>query len=68
MAQEMNNRETATALGLSENTVEAHVSDLLARLGAVDRSSPILETRKQGLLPLGSQLRAPAKHSHSGGG
>jgi DNA-binding NarL/FixJ family response regulator len=66
MAQEMNNREIATTLYLSENTVKTHVSHLLAKLGAVDRSGAVLRAWKQGLLPVGSQLRTPT--NHSGGG
>ena len=66
ITQEMNNWEIATALDRSETAIKAHVSDLLAKLGAVDRSGAVLRAWKQGLLPVGSQLRTPT--NHSGGG
>jgi hypothetical protein len=68
ITQEMNNWEIATALDRSETAIKAHVSDLLAKLGAVVCSGAILEARKQGPFPLGYQLPAQATHSHGGKG
>ncbi len=50
MAKEMSNREIASSLHLSENTVKTHVSHLLTKLGASDRSGAVLRAWHQGLL------------------
>jgi len=66
MAREMTNREIATNLYLSENTVKTHVSHILAKLGAVDRAGAVLRAWKQGLIP---QTTLPAgSDNHPDGG
>ena len=62
MAREMTNREIAGHLYLSENTVKTHVSHLLAKLGAQDRSGAVLRAWKQGLLPADPYPVQPQDH------
>ena len=66
MAREMTNREIASHLYLSENTVKTHVSHLLAKLGAQDRSGAVLRAWKQGLLPAGPYLAQSQNHPAGG--
>ncbi|MHB8314013.1 MAG: response regulator transcription factor [Candidatus Dormibacteria bacterium] len=66
MAREMTNREIASHLYLSENTVKTHVSHLLAKLGAQDRSGAVLRAWRQGLLP--AEPYPPPAQNHPGGG
>ena len=42
LAQALDNREIATALVISENTVKSHVSSILAKLGASNRTQAAL--------------------------
>ncbi|MHB1525735.1 MAG: response regulator transcription factor [Candidatus Dormibacteria bacterium] len=66
MAREMTNREIAGHLYLSENTVKTHVSHLLGKLGAQDRSGAVLRAWKQGLLP--ADPYSAHSQDHPGGG
>jgi DNA-binding NarL/FixJ family response regulator len=45
-----NNREIATALFLAEGTVKNHVTNVLAKLGARDRTQAALRARELGLV------------------
>lgn len=44
------NKEVAAALGLSEDTVKRHVSNLMAKLGAQDRTQAVTEALRRGLI------------------
>ena len=66
MAREMTNRDIATTLYLSENTVKTHVSHILAKLGAVDRAGAVLRAWKQGLIPQTAAASAPDNHPDGG--
>ena len=66
MAHEMTNRDIATTLYLSENTVKTHVSHILAKLGAVDRAGAVLRAWKQGLIPQTAAAAAPDNHPDGG--
>ena len=50
MAREMTNREIASHLYLSENTVKTHVSHILSKLGALDRAGAVLRAWRKGLI------------------
>lgn len=50
MAGGRSNKEIAAALGLSEETVKRHVSNLLEKLGAQDRTQAVTEAIRRGLL------------------
>lgn len=50
MARGRSNKEIASALGLSEETVKRHVSNLLEKLGAQDRTQAVTEAIRRGLL------------------
>jgi DNA-binding NarL/FixJ family response regulator len=50
MAGGSSNREIASALFLAEGTVKNHVTSVLAKLGARDRTQPALRAREPGLL------------------
>ncbi|HVB14777.1 MAG TPA: response regulator transcription factor [Candidatus Dormibacteraeota bacterium] len=66
MAGEMTNREIAASLFLSEQTVKTHVSHILAKLGASDRSGAVLRAWKRGLLPTGLPLNGSGNHPVGG--
>lgn len=44
------NREIAAALGTAEGTVKIHVSNILSKLGARDRTQAVLSALELGLL------------------
>lgn len=50
MAAAYTNREIATALGAAEGTVKIHVSNILSKLGARDRTQAVLSALELGLL------------------
>ena len=50
MAEGRNNREIATTLFLAEGTVKNHVTNILAKLGARDRTQAALRARALGLV------------------
>jgi DNA-binding NarL/FixJ family response regulator len=50
IAQGRSNKEIASALGLSEDTVKRHVSHLMEKLGAQDRTQAVTEALRRGLL------------------
>lgn len=50
LADGRSNREIATALFLAEGTVKNHVTNLLGKLGARDRTQAALRARDLGLL------------------
>ncbi len=50
MAAACTNREIAEALGTAEGTVKIHVSNILSKLGARDRTQAVLSALEQGLL------------------
>ena len=49
LAQGLTNREIATELGISERTVENHVSHILAKLGVASRDAAKRYAIKHGL-------------------
>jgi DNA-binding NarL/FixJ family response regulator len=51
LADGRSNREIAAALHLAEGTVKNHVTNVLAKLGARDRTQAALRARALGLLP-----------------
>ncbi|MEV0716605.1 response regulator transcription factor [Asanoa sp. NPDC050611] len=51
LAQGRSNREIAAALYLAEGTVKNHVTNVLGKLGARDRTQAALRARALGLLP-----------------
>jgi DNA-binding NarL/FixJ family response regulator len=50
MAGGFSNKEIAHALGTAEGTIKNHVSNLLAKLGARDRTRAVLRALERGLL------------------
>ena len=50
MAGGYSNREIAQALSKSEGTIKNHVSNILAKLGARDRTRAVLKAIEQGML------------------
>jgi DNA-binding NarL/FixJ family response regulator len=50
LAEGDSNREIATALFLAEGTVKNHVTNVLAKLGARDRTQAALRGRALGLI------------------
>ena len=50
MAGAYTNREIAEALGTAEGTVKIHVSNILSKLGARDRTQAVLSALESGLL------------------
>jgi two-component system NarL family response regulator len=52
MAQAMRNKEIATVLGLSEQTVHAHVKNIFLKLQVADRIAAINLARRHGLIPI----------------
>jgi DNA-binding NarL/FixJ family response regulator len=53
LAEGRSNREIAAALYLAQGTVKNHVTNVLAKLGARDRTQAALRARALGLLPRG---------------
>jgi DNA-binding NarL/FixJ family response regulator len=50
IARGRSNKEVASDLGLSEDTVKRHVSNLMAKLGAQDRTQAVTEALRRGLI------------------
>lgn len=50
LARGMSNKEIATALNLAEGTVKNHMTNILGKLGALDRTQAALKARELGLL------------------
>jgi DNA-binding NarL/FixJ family response regulator len=50
MAGGFSNKEIAHALGTAEGTIKNHVSNILAKLGARDRTRAVLRALERGLL------------------
>jgi DNA-binding NarL/FixJ family response regulator len=50
LADGLSNREVAARLYLGVRTVETHVSRVLAKLGATDRTEAVSVARERGLL------------------
>ena len=48
IAKGRSNKEVASDLGLSEDTVKRHVSNLMAKLGAQDRTQAVTEALRRG--------------------
>ncbi len=46
------NREIATALDIAEGTVKLHVSSILGKLGAVDRTEAVTRALQRGIVQL----------------
>jgi NarL family two-component system response regulator LiaR len=57
LAHGRSNRQIARALQISEETVKAHVSSILAKLGLADRTQAAIFGLQQGLVPLDEALR-----------
>jgi NarL family two-component system response regulator LiaR len=53
------NRYIAKTLAISEDTVKAHVSSILAKLGLADRTQAAIFGLQQGLVPLNEALNEP---------
>jgi two-component system, NarL family, response regulator LiaR len=56
LARGRSNREIAKALGISDDTVKAHVSSILAKLRLADRTQAAIFGLQQGLVPLDEAL------------
>jgi len=52
ISQGRSNKEIASHLGLSEDTVKRHVSNLMEKLGAQDRTQAVTEALRRGLLEM----------------
>lgn len=52
IAQGMRNKEIAGALGISEETVQVHVKNLLAKLGVNDRTGAVRVALQRGIIHL----------------
>ena len=50
MAQAMRNKEIATVLGLSEQTIHAHIKNIFLKLQVADRIAAINLARRYGLI------------------
>jgi DNA-binding NarL/FixJ family response regulator len=50
IAKGRSNKEAAADLGLSEETVKRHVSNLMAKLGVQDRTQAVTEALRRGLI------------------
>ena len=59
MAGGYSNREIARALGTAEGTIKNHVSSILAKFGARDRTRAVLKALETGLL----RARDPSEHN-----
>jgi DNA-binding NarL/FixJ family response regulator len=61
MAGGYSNREIARALGTAEGTIKNHVSSILAKFGARDRTRAVLKALETGVLrtphPSGHDIR-----------
>jgi len=56
LARGRSNREIARACAISEETVKAHVSSILAKLHLADRTQAAIFGLQQGIVPLGEAL------------
>jgi len=56
LARGRSNREIAKTLAITEDTVKAHVSSILAKLQLSDRTQAAIFGLQQGLVPLGEAL------------
>ena len=54
LAQGRRNKEIAAFLGLSEGTVKVHVSTILCKLGACDRTEAVTTALHRGIVQLGA--------------
>ena len=52
VAKGQSNKEIASALGITEATVKCHVSVILARLNAGDRTEAVVNALRRGLIHL----------------
>lgn len=59
LARGRSNRYIAKTLAISEDTVKAHVSSILAKLGLTDRTQAAIFGLQQGLVPLDDALNEP---------
>lgn len=59
LARGRSNRQIAKTLAISEDTVKAHVSSILAKLGLADRTQAAIFGLQQGLIPLRDALNDP---------
>jgi DNA-binding NarL/FixJ family response regulator len=50
LAQGKSNKEIAAALGLAEGTVKNHMTNILGKLGVLDRTQAALKAREYGLI------------------
>jgi two-component system NarL family response regulator len=55
IAQGRRNKEIAVSLGLSEGTVKVHVSTILCKLGACDRTEAVTTALHRGIVQLGQE-------------
>jgi DNA-binding NarL/FixJ family response regulator len=51
LASGLSNKEIGQRLGITEGTVKNHMSAVLSKLGALDRTQAALRAREWGLLP-----------------
>ena len=56
LARGRSNRQIARALGVGEETVKSHVSNILAKLHLADRTQAAIFGLQQGLVPLDGAL------------
>jgi DNA-binding NarL/FixJ family response regulator len=59
LARGRSNRYIAKTLSISEDTVKAHVSSILSKLGLADRTQAAIFGLQQGLVPLDDALNEP---------
>ncbi|MDA8192467.1 MAG: response regulator transcription factor [Thermaerobacter sp.] len=52
MSQGLPNKQIAARLGVSEKTVKAHVSRILAKLRVKDRTQAVVEASRRRMIPL----------------
>jgi DNA-binding NarL/FixJ family response regulator len=50
LAQGKSNKEIATALGVAEGTVKNHMTNILGKLGVLDRTQAALKAKELGLI------------------